>query len=207
MRTAAVIALLMVAISAFGDDDERNVWKQHTAFGDSTLDAKQQRDWLEIGRYFAERREWREDPQYRLGKEYFQIYLDRRPSTIASKALDYAFTMWSNVEGGSYEIEKVLAQVGYEEDVWDRVGRNVMDAYARDGRSDEGTVLLGELGQRIVPLKGRASVLAYLAIHWLSLGNDSQARPILAQLIEWNEPELFWPSDYIKRAQQDGSIR
>lgn len=199
MTRATVIALLILTVSAFGDEDERDMWKKHTAFGDSALDIKQQSDWLEIGRYYAERREWRENPQHQLAKGYFQIYLDRRPSKIASKALDYAFTMWSNVEGGSYEIEAALSQVSYDEDVWDRIGRNIIDSYSRDERLEEGIALLEELSQRVTSQRARANILSELVFHWLRRGNDPKARSILVQLAEWNLGEIALSADRSKR--------
>ncbi|MCE2449796.1 MAG: hypothetical protein J4F35_15885 [Candidatus Latescibacteria bacterium] len=44
------------------------------------------------------------DPQHRLAAEIFQTYLEKRPSEIATKALDNAFTMWGNLKGVSDQV-------------------------------------------------------------------------------------------------------
>ena len=58
------------------------------------------------------------DPQHRLAAEFFQMYLEKRPSEIATKALSNAFTMWGNLEGVSDQVQAALKHISYTEDVW-----------------------------------------------------------------------------------------
>ncbi len=116
------------------------------------------------------------NPQYLPAPDYFQIYLEKRPSELATKALDSAFGMWGNLKGVSEKVQEALTHISYQEDVWDKVEHGLRRAFSRDDRFEEGRKLLEHLEQRVVPLKSRSALLDTLAENWLSKGEMEKAR-------------------------------
>ena len=105
------------------------------------------------------------DPQHRLAREFFQIYLDHRPSKRAYEALRHALVMWGNLKGVSERVQEAVAHIAPEEDVWDQgVVHSLMNAFHRDERSDEVVALLETWVQQVKPLKSR-SALTFALVH------------------------------------------
>jgi peroxiredoxin len=127
------------------------------------------------------------NPQHRLAPEFFQISLERRPSEVATRALDTAFTMWSNLRGVSDHIRMILPQIAYEEDVWDKVSNGIISAFSREDRREEGLSLIEELIQKVVPLKSRSVLLFELARSWMHGGEHrDKARQAFEQVLAWD---------------------
>jgi len=119
-----------------------------------------------------------------LATEYFQIYLEHRPSKLATRALSMAFAIWGNA-GAADEIRRSLQQISGEEDVWDAIMLGFRQAFYLDGRLEEGMALLAELEPRVVPLKSRSSLLFILADYWQSEGEAVRVRRAYEQIIAW----------------------
>ena len=141
--------------------------------------------------YFGE-----DNPQHRLAAEIFQMYLEKRPSEIATKALHNAFTMWGNLEGVSDQVQAALKHISYTEDVWDKVVHGLRNSFARDGREKEAILLLEELVEKVVPLKSRSSLLCKLADIWEREGETGKARRGFEQIIAWDASE--WHVDHAR---------
>ncbi len=141
--------------------------------------------------YFGE-----DNPQHRLAAEIFQMYLEKRPSEIATKALHNAFTMWGNLEGVSDQVQAALKHISYTEDVWNKVVHGLRNSFARDGREKEAILLLEELVEKVVPLKSRSSLLCKLADIWEREGETGKARRGFEQIIAWDASE--WHVDHAR---------
>ena len=137
------------------------------------------------------------NPQHRLAAEFFQMYLEKKPSEIATKALRNAFTMWGNLKGVSDQVQAALKHISYEEDVWDEVNHGLLRSfYEHDSRQEEAILLLEELVQKVVPLKSRSALLCTLADTWESEGETEKARRGFEQIIEWDASE--WHVDHAR---------
>ena len=136
------------------------------------------------------------DPQHRLAAEIFQMYLEKRPSEIATKALDNAFTMWGNLEGVSDQVQESLKHISYTEDVWDEIEHGLWNSFARDGREKEAILLLEDLVDKVVPLKSRSALLCALADTWEREGETGKARRGFEQIIAWDASE--WHVDHAR---------
>ncbi len=136
------------------------------------------------------------DPQHRLAAEIFQMYLEKSPSEIATKALHNAFTMWGNLEGVSDQVQAALKHISYTEDVWDEVEHGLRNSFRRDGREREAILLLEELVEKVVPLKSRSSLLCALADTWEREGETGKARRGFEQIITWDASE--WHVDHAR---------
>lgn len=126
------------------------------------------------------------NPQFRLAPELFGIYLAHRPSALATKALDAAFTMWGNLEDISHQVEEALRQISYEEDVWDVVVHGTMRSMFAEERREEALALLEELVQKVQPLNSRSALLFELGRSWKGRSETAKARGAFTQVIEWN---------------------
>lgn len=82
------------------------------------------------------------NPQHRLASEFFQFYLENKPSKNAENALQMAFTMWSNLRGVSEQAQEALKHISYEEDVWKEIGHCLLRIFNQAERADEGLRLL-----------------------------------------------------------------
>ena len=154
-------------------------------------------DWEAI-KQFWEEPEGKEDPQIKLAPEYFQTYLAKRPSQLATSALSQAFTMWGNhVARASDQVREAVARISYEEDVWGEVEHGVFRAFQNDDRTEEGVALLEELAHKVVPLRSRSALLFTLARHWMLEGQLAKSRAGFQQIVEWNSP--FALCNFIKR--------
>ena len=96
---------------------------------------KCERDTEEIRQFFQsinglEDRHVETNPYYRLAPEYFQIYLNNKPSAIATQAVEKAFSMWRGVRGASHQVEEALTHLSYEEDIWETVGEGIWGSFA-----------------------------------------------------------------------------
>ena len=129
------------------------------------------------------------DPQHRLAAGAFQMYLEKRPSEIATKALHNAFTMWGNLEGVSDQVRAALKHISYTEDVWDEVTSGLQNSFRRDGREKEANLLLEELVEKVVPLKSRSALLCTLADTWEREGETEKARRGFEQIVAWDASE------------------
>lgn len=158
--------------------------------------AKCEKDTKEIRQFFKsinrpEDRYVEANPYYRLAPEYFQIYLDKQPSTIATQAVEKAFSMWRGVRGASHQVEKALTHLSYEEDVWETVGAGIWGSFVADDRPKEGLALIEDLVQRVIPLKSRSALLSTLAHKWI-YGQEAhieKARRAFEQIVEWDAHE------------------
>ena len=174
--------------------------EQNNALSQEEMDFKawQRAAWEEVEQF----RETAEDyfgennPQHRLAAEFFQMYLEKRPSEIATKALSNAFTMWGNLEGVSDQVQAALKHISYTEDVWDEVKSGLRNSFARDGRAKEATLLLEELVEKVVPLKSRSALLCALADTWEREGETGKARRGFEQIIAWDASE--WHVDHAR---------
>lgn len=136
------------------------------------------------------------NPQHRLASEFFQMYLEKKPSEIATKTLHNAFTMWGNLQGVSDQVQAALKHISYTEDVWDEVVHGLRNSFARDGREKEAILLLEELVEKVVPLKSRSSLLCKLADIWEREGETGKARRWFEQIIAWDASE--WHVDHAR---------
>ena len=136
------------------------------------------------------------DPQHRLAAEIFQMYLEKRPSEIATKALHNAFTMWGNLEGVSDQVQVALKHISYTEDVWNEVEHGLLRSFGHDGREKEAILLLEELVEKVVPLKSRSALLCALADTWEREGETGKARRGFEQIIAWDASE--WHADHAR---------
>ena len=127
-----------------------------------------------------------ESPEYKLAPQYFQMYLDLRPSKVAEKALETAFRMWGNVSGVTEESKKAIEQIGYSEDVWHIVAPELIRVYQWKGHHDEVWPLLEELEQKVIPKRSRSAILSLLAEHSWNMLEIARARDGFKQIIEWN---------------------
>lgn len=134
--------------------------------------------------YFSE-----DNPQHRLAAEIFQMYLEKRHSEIATKALNNAFTMWGNLEGVSDQVQAALKHISYTEDVWGEVEHGLRESFRRDGRQREAILLLEELVEKVVPLKSRSTLLCALADIWEREGETGKARRGFEQITAWDASE------------------
>lgn len=174
--------------------------KQNNALSQEEMDFKawHKAAWEEVEQF----RETAEDyfsennPQHRLAAEIFQMYLEKRPSEIATKALDNAFTMWGNLEGVSDQVQAALKHISYTEDVWDEVTSGLRNSFARDGREKEAILLLEDLVEKVVPLKSRSALLCALADTWEREGERGKARRGFEQIIAWDASE--WHVDHAR---------
>jgi ankyrin repeat protein/thiol-disulfide isomerase/thioredoxin len=78
------------------------------------------------------------DPQHALAPMFFAQYLaQHRFGGAYQRALETAFSMWSNLEGGSAPIDAHLPQIIRGDHAVRWVWRSVFSAYTRDGREAE----------------------------------------------------------------------
>ena len=167
--------------------------EQNNALSQEEMDFKawQKAAWEEVEQF----RETAEDyfgennPQHRLATEAFRVYLEKRPSEVATKALSNAFTMWGNLRGVSDQVQAALKHISYTEDVWDEVKYGLWNSFARDSREKEAILLLEELVEKVVPLKSRSSLLCTLADIWEREGEAGKARRGFEQIIAWDVAE------------------
>lgn len=132
------------------------------------------------------------NPQYQLAPEYFQIYLERKPSTIATQALERAFSMWGQLKGVSGQVQNALTNISYEEDVWDKIADGILYAFWNDGDIEGGYAQVEKLVQDIIPLKSKATVLNNLSRRWLQRGDIEKARQGFEQILKWDLNECDW---------------
>jgi len=122
--------------------------------------------------------------QPRLAAEYFQTYLDERPSRTATRSLAMAFTIWGN-SASTDSILQALPQISGEEDVWDSITPGLRQAFYLADRLEEGMALLEEREPGIVPLKSRSAVLYTLGAYWRSQGELIRAGRSFAWIARW----------------------
>jgi peroxiredoxin len=142
------------------------------------------------------------NPRYRLAPEYFQIYLEKRPSKIATQALRRAFRMWSRLKGVSGQVREALKHISNKEDsawesqemqeVWDAVGDGIRFSFLTDGQSEQGLFLLEELAQRTASPRSRATLLREVARAWAGRGEINKARRGFEQILELDTRECAW---------------
>ncbi|MCG3771368.1 MAG: Thiol-disulfide oxidoreductase ResA [Nitrosomonadaceae bacterium] len=127
-----------------------------------------------------------DNPQHQLAREFFDIYLENRPSKIATQALLTAFTMWGNLVGVSGQVRTALQQISVEEDVWDQVLDGITSAFNRDQATEEGFGILEELVRKVMPLKSRSALLYAVSRHQKEQGHSQKARVGFEQIIAWD---------------------
>ena len=130
------------------------------------------------------------NPQHHLAPEFFQTYLQERPSQVAERALSNSFTMWGNLKGVSDRAQAAAEQISVEEDVWDLVVHGLFRTFCEDDRKSKGMQLLEELTDQIVPLKSRSALLCTLAETWNEDGDTDKARRAFEQIVAWDSSEL-----------------
>ena len=122
--------------------------------------------------------------QLRLASEYFQIYLEDKPSKRATRSLSMAITLWGNA-AATDSIRASLQWISNEEDVWDVVVPGLRQAFYLDGRLQEAIALLDERERRVIPLKSRSALLFALAEYWRGAGEQRKARQAFARIALW----------------------
>lgn len=152
--------------------------------------------WQEVRQFLETERErngqdfFTNNPQHQLAPEFFQIYLEKKPSPIAAKALSNAFAMWGNIKGVSDQVDTAIKHISYEEDVWDLVVNGLRRTFSEhDDRHEELIYLLQELIQNVVPLKSRSALLFTLSDIWEDEEETAHARQGFEQIIKWNASE------------------
>lgn len=123
--------------------------------------------------------------QQTLAAEYFQTYLEKRPSRLATRALSMAFTLWGNTRSTG-QIRDAIARISPEEDVWDQVVPGLRQAFYLDGRIEEGLDLMSDLELRVAPLKSRSALLLVLAVNWMGEGEIEKAYEGFTRIVSWS---------------------
>jgi hypothetical protein len=123
--------------------------------------------------------------QQALAAEYFQTYLEKRPSRLATRALALAFTLWGNTRATA-QIRDAIAQIPPDEDVWDQVVPGLRQAFYLDGRIEEGLELISDLELRVAPLKSRSALLLVLAVNWMGQGEIEKAYEGFTRIVSWS---------------------
>ena len=97
---------------------EENMTEQNNVLSQEEMDFKawHKAAWEEVEQFYemvksGQNSFGENDPQHRLAAEAFQMYLEKRPSEIATKALNNAFTMWGNLEGVSDQVQAALKHI------------------------------------------------------------------------------------------------
>jgi hypothetical protein len=122
--------------------------------------------------------------QSRLADTYFEQYLQYRPSRLSTKAVWMASTLWGNA-GDVARLRAAVAAIGDEEDVWEEVVPGLRKACVRQDSFAVFAQILGDLSARVLPLKSRSVLLYTLAEHWVGLGEDERAQPVLEEVARW----------------------
>ena len=78
------------------------------------------------------------DPQHKLASDFFELYLaQHRMGGAYYPAVRTAFEMWSNLEGGSAQIDLYLPKILAGDQIPRIICQSVRNAYQRDGRQAE----------------------------------------------------------------------
>lgn len=154
---------------------------------ETAFDAKMKNDQRQIlPAYLSKQQADSQVAQQRdLAAQYFQTYLDKRPSRLATRALSMAFTLWGNSRS-TEQIRQAVARIPPEEDVWDQVVPGVRQAFYLDGRIEEGLALMADLELQVVPLKSRSALLLVLAANWLGQGEIEKAYEGFTRIVGWS---------------------
>ncbi|MBI2502752.1 MAG: hypothetical protein HYW07_05910 [Candidatus Latescibacteria bacterium] len=154
---------------------------------EEAFDAKMKSDQrLILPAYLSKRQVDSQVAQQRaLAEEYFQTYLQKRPSRSGTRALSMAFTLWGNTRS-TEQIRKAIAQIPPEEDVWDQVVPGLRQAFYLDGRVEEGLDLMADLELRVAPLKSRSALLLVLAANWMAEGEIEKAYEGFSRIVSWS---------------------
>lgn len=119
-----------------------------------------------------------------LADECFQIYLDKRPSRLAVKAVGLAFSLWG--ESASVDqIRQALSRISFREDVWHLILPGLRQAFYLAGNTQEAMGLVEQLQTQVTPLRSRSALLLPLANHWLWQGHVERARKAYEQIVFW----------------------
>ncbi len=155
---------------------------EETAFDAKMIDDQRQI----LPAYLSKRQADSQVAQQRdLAAEYFQIYLDKRPSRLATRALSMAFTLWGNTRS-TQEIRDAINRIPPEEDVWDQVVPGLRQAFYLDNHIEEGLELMSELELRVAPLKSRSALLLVLSANWLGQGEVEKAYEGFTRIVAWS---------------------
>ncbi|MSR81743.1 MAG: hypothetical protein EXS58_02300 [Candidatus Latescibacteria bacterium] len=154
---------------------------------EATFDAKMKSDQrLILPAYLSKQQAESQVAQQRaLAGEYFQTYLEKRPSRLGARALSMAFTLWGNTRS-TQQIRDAVAQIPPEEDVWDQVVPGLRQAFYLDERMAEGLDLMADLELRVAPLKSRSALLLVLAANWMAEGEIEKAYEGFTRIISWS---------------------
>ena len=130
------------------------------------------------------------NPRYRLAPEYFRIYLETRPSKLATRALRHALNMWWVVQGVSDEVQEAIKQISheedYEKDVWNDVEHCVFSTLSEEDWPEEGLALMEELMEKVTPLRSKSILLFKVAQWWHYKGEIQKARRGYEQILTWD---------------------
>ncbi|MBM3277432.1 MAG: hypothetical protein FJY95_05045 [Candidatus Handelsmanbacteria bacterium] len=187
-------------LSYGGQNDNDQFWAQlrlveggaappqlETSAEEVAFDAKMRNDQrLILPAYLSKRQAEDQVAQQRdLAAEYFQVYLDKRPSRQATRALSMAFTLWGNTRSTG-PIREAIALIPPEEDVWDQVVPGLRQAFYLDGRVEEGLDLMSDLELRVTPQKSRSALILVLAANWLGQGQIEKAYEGFTRIVSWS---------------------
>jgi peroxiredoxin len=129
------------------------------------------------------------NPLHRWAPEFFEIYLQQRPSEVAEEALKTAFKMWGSLRGVSERVKEAVECISCEEKIWPRaVGNGIFWSFYRDQRLEEGIALIEEIAGAI-PTK--TPLLFELAQGLFYTDNQEKARSVFERIIELDERKWY----------------
>ncbi len=159
----------------------------------AAFDAQVEAAWKEIEAYYeqqekggAESPALEAHPAHKHAAVFFDLYLARRPSDIARYAAQYAFMMFTNVEGGSRLAEAALQQIGDDGETLAGVAQWAVYAYQNDDRREEAEALGERLLAGISSGEGRSALLHEFAQNALHSGEYAEARAFCERVIALN---------------------
>lgn len=133
------------------------------------------------------------NPANQFAPEHFQIYLKHRPSSLATRALGVALSMWGRVKGASGVVREAVTQIAPDEDVWsDEVVDGVLYALWEDNGFAASLAELEEIARRVTPDQSRAMMLHTLSSRWMDTGALAKAREACEEILRLDISNSPW---------------
>lgn len=124
------------------------------------------------------------NPAHQLAPAYFRVYLERRPSPLATRALGRALCLWGQVRGASGHVRQAVAQVGPDEDVWvDEAVGGVLNSLWKDHGFAAAVSELEAVAWPVKPDQSRAMLLYTLSRRWMETGAQEKARQACEEIL------------------------
>lgn len=123
-----------------------------------------------------------EDPQPRLARELFQLWMVDPQLPAASRALRSAFTMWANA-GCAEDIDRALTHLDVHAGYWGGVLRAAGSAYHKSGRSDDYLPLLHRYDGLLTHPESASALYAMLGEAYLRAGRLEEATTYYRQAV------------------------